>query len=148
MKVIKEVKVDYGSIDTVVISVAKSTLTRLVADIGLPDAADHAPGSIGSRIKVLSVRETSPGVLVTALSIPEKYRAVEEGSGIYAGEAPFEIYPVRRKALATGFGYFKHVTFMGQPAQHFLLHALEKVAEAFPTEFANDLSRRLSSRSH
>ena len=142
MKIINEVTVSDRTENT--INIARRTLERLMSEVALPDAVEHAPGSIKSRIRVLSVRLVPPDRLLVALSMPGKYRPVEEGSGAFVGEPTFEIESEKWQALNTLLGHFKHVTFVGQPAQHFLRNALEKVVQQFPQEFERDLASSLS----
>ena len=143
MKVTKVVTVQ--DIAPVALVVAKKTLTRLMADQGLPMAVEAAPGSrLPTLIKILPVRVVGTGKYITGLSFPSKYRPVEEGSGVFVGEPAKEVVPVKWRALWTPYGYKTRVTWIGQPAQPFAEPAMKHVASLFPAEFANDLSKKIS----
>jgi hypothetical protein len=81
---------------------------------------------------------------MTGLKFPGKYRAVEEGSGIYVGLPTQVVVPKKKKALQLPYGYFASALWVGQPAKPFAEPALRHVAEIFPKEFASDFNKALS----
>jgi hypothetical protein len=122
-------------------------LTMLVEQHALPLAKTTAPTGVGESLTVAPTRMIGAGSYSVGLSIPRRYKWTEVGSGIYVGNQPWMILPLKAKALQLSNGAIvSSAEVYGQRAQHYMRDALEQTLPTIMKELVNDITRRLSSR--
>lgn len=138
--------VDPELFDAVMDGAIRVALHEVMANDVLPEIRNTAPGSIGPKVRMGKVSMVEPGIYRITVRMPGKYRAVEEGSGIYGPDGmPYLVVPRKAKALKFEDGGFAASAMVqGQPGQRFIHNALQKYALKFARiglkEFKSDLA--------
>jgi len=136
--------IDPDDIGPIVDAAIRRAMDDVMQQNILPRARENAPGSMSSAIGRTPVQMVGDMVYEMALKAPLRYRAVEEGSGVYGPGG--EVYTVKPKkeggVLHTEDGRFlAHATITGQVPQS----PMQKAIDEFSDELDDAILREIFS---